>query len=377
MSPPAPVEEWSSNSCAPDAAARPDSETQIAGLVFAVLVVDPRQVVRSVNPAAEDLLGKSASRMEGARLFDIVRLEDSHVADYLAAGNAPLVARGVMLRTEDRDGRFNVTASPVPGFEGWRTITLSESGQDDGEGADQRMLRTPAVLAHEIKNPLSAIRGAGQLIARKLDAKDRPLARMIGDEVDRIARLIDRMQRLGSETPDPVGPVNLHSTIRNAIATVQAAAPDAPAIVEEFDPSLPPVLASADALEQVLINLLSNARDACSDAREPKVAVRTRFVGGLTFRSLLPGRALNLPIEVCVTDNGPGIDPAVRDQIFQPFVSSKPHGQGLGLALVRKLLGDMHGRISHERDERAGLTLFRIRLAVANAGADEPEGPPA
>ena len=346
--------------------AMPDAATQLAGMIFAVMLVDPDLVIRQANPATEDLLGRSAKRMIGCRLDEVLTFEDERVANSFTAAEARLLARNTLLRSGNRAGRFNLTASPLSSHEGWRVVTLSDSKQDDSGGEDGgRALRAPQVLAHEIKNPLSAIRGAGQLLARKLDDKDKPLAHMIGDEVDRIARLADRMQRLGSETPDPVAPLNLHETIRGAMATVRAADPQGAPLVEEFDPSLPSVLANGDALEQVLINLLANARDACRAAGQPQVSVQTRFVGGLKLRALLPGRSIALPIEIAVSDNGPGIDPALTDQIFEPFVSSKPQGQGLGLALVRKLLRDMNGRIVHDRDEPAGLTYFRIRIPVA------------
>jgi two-component system nitrogen regulation sensor histidine kinase GlnL len=138
-------------------------------------------------------------------------------------------------------------------------------------------------------------------------------------------------------------------------------------IREEFDPSLPPVLANRDALEQVLINLISNGRDAACGRGEPGVVpgvviVQTRFVSGLAFSAIRNGRAVALPIEITISDNGPGIDPALRDHIFEPFVSSKPSGQGLGLSLVRKLVRDMNGNVSHDRDARAGFTHFRLHL---------------
>jgi two-component system nitrogen regulation sensor histidine kinase GlnL len=134
---------------------------------------------------------------------------------------------------------------------------------------------------------------------------------------------------------------------------------------EEFDPSLPPVLANEGALVQVLINLISNARDACEDAKDPEIVLRTRFVSGLVMNVIRLGRPVKLPIEVQVSDNGPGIDPALRDHIFEPFVSSKKNGQGLGLALVNKLVRDMDGRIGHERDESGGWTHFRVHLPMA------------
>lgn len=115
----------------------------------------------------------------------------------------------------------------------------------------------------------------------------------------------------------------------------------------------------------MLINLVANARDACQGARTPEIVVRTRFVSGLARNVMRLGRRVKLPIEVQVSDNGPGVDPALRDHIFEPFVSSKKNGQGLGLALVNKLVRDMDGRIGHERDEAGGWTHFRVHLPVA------------
>jgi two-component system nitrogen regulation sensor histidine kinase GlnL len=138
-------------------------------------------------------------------------------------------------------------------------------------------------------------------------------------------------------------------------------------IEEEFDPSLPAVMGSPDALVQVLINLLANAREASRDAAKPRVMVRTRFASGLQLHSAADGEPVRVPIELRISDNGPGIDPAMRDHIFEPFVTTKKTGQGLGLALVRKLVRDMNGRISHDRDEAGGWTHFRVHLPLADA----------
>jgi two-component system nitrogen regulation sensor histidine kinase GlnL len=137
-------------------------------------------------------------------------------------------------------------------------------------------------------------------------------------------------------------------------------------LVEEFDPSLPPVMANEGALEQVIINLLANASEACSGRENAMITVRTRYVSGLIFNAMRPGRSVRLPIELSVSDNGPGIPRDLRDHVFEPFVSGKKGGQGLGLALVHRLVRDMDGRIAHERDERAGLTHFRVHLPVAS-----------
>jgi two-component system, NtrC family, nitrogen regulation sensor histidine kinase GlnL len=356
----------------------PDSRSQISGMIFAVLLIDADGVITEVNHAAESLLGTSASRLIGTRLIDRIGPLDIRVEARLKQSDEALVARDLAITTGGSDARINLTVSPLGSFPGWRVVTLSEIGHEDPvhQQGGEAMLGAPAVLAHEIKNPLAAIRGAGQLIARKLPDADKKLARMITDEVDRIARLIDRMQQLGSTRTGAVEPCNPHEAIRSAIATMRAAssALGEVTITEEFDPSLPPVLANRDALEQVLINLVSNARDAAmgqgvgqseGGARGAEIVVQTRFVSGLAFSAIRQGRAVPLPIEITVSDNGPGIDPALRDHVFEPFVSSKPSGQGLGLSLVRKLVRDMSGNISHERDSRAGLTHFRLHLPQA------------
>ena len=346
---------------------RPDAQAQIAGLIFAVLLVDEQLVVTEANHAAEMMLGRSAKRMLGADLFDVMPIGEQRLRERLGTSDEQLIARGIALDLTGIERVVNLTASPLPTHPGWRVVTLSDAKPSESEADElaDAELRAPAILAHEIKNPLAAIRGAGQLISRKLEEKDRPLARMISDEVDRIARLIDRMQQLGSRTVEPVEPVNLHAVIRGALASVRTAGTNGVQLIEEFDPSLPPVLANADALEQVLINLVSNARDAADGADDAQVTVRTRFVSGLVFNAIRLGKSIRLPIEVTVSDNGGGIDPTIRAHVFEPFVSGKKSGQGLGLALVRKLVKDMDGRIHHERDEKLGLTHFRIHLPVA------------
>jgi two-component system nitrogen regulation sensor histidine kinase GlnL len=118
-------------------------------------------------------------------------------------------------------------------------------------------------------------------------------------------------------------------------------------------------------LVQVLINLIANAADACRKVAEPRIVIRTRFASGLQLHIDADGSTVRLPIELRVTDNGVGIDPAMRDHLFEPFVTTKKSGQGLGLALVRRLVRDMKGRVGHDRDEAAGLTHFRLHFAVA------------
>lgn len=345
----------------------PDARAQLSALIFAVLLLDEDDTIVEANHAAEEMLGRSARKLCEKRLWDVVGISDQRLTDNLSATDARIVARGVTIATAVGERRVNISSSPMQGEGGWRVLTLSDAGQpeNDEDETERVELRAPAVLAHEIKNPLSAIRGASQLLERRVAGKDKPLAKMISTEVDRIAELIDRMQQLGASPIEITGPCNLHAAIRNAMATVRTGRAVACELVEEFDPSLPPVAADQGALEQVLINLIANACDASAGLEAPSVTVRTRFVSGLIFNTVRFGKATRLPIEITIMDRGPGIDPALRDHVFEPFVSSKPHGQGLGLALVRKLIRDMGGRISHDRDERAGETHFRINLPVA------------
>ena len=353
----------------------PDLARLIASLPQAMLVIDPARVIAHANPAAEHLIGQSASRIIGQALDHTLHFEDALIEDRLNDGDAQLLARDAMVRVRERPARaMEVMTAPVVDHPGWQIIvmqeiagvdalTIGEAGAGEGQGM---ALRAPEILAHEIKNPLAAIRGAAQLLTRRLDDADRTLTGLIAAEVDRIAKLIDQMQTLSRRTAEPIGPCNLHEAVRRSIAIMAAAGAenggdDDAGIEEEFDPSLPPVMGSSHVLVQVLINLLSNAREACKGAKTPRIVVRTRFASGLQLHGAGSDGPVRLPIELRVSDNGPGIDPAVRDHIFEPFVTSKKSGQGLGLALVRKLVRDMNGRITHDRDE-AGWTHFRVHL---------------
>ena len=350
----------------------PELQRQVASLPLAILLLAPGQKIASANPAAEQLLGQSARRLAGRPLLDVLGFDQPHMARRLGDSESPVSAREIGVTVGGLGTRrLDVTVAPVIDAPGWQMLTLHDSsaaeamGEDAG-GAGDALLRAPEVLAHEIKNPLAGIRGAAQLLGRKLGESDRALTRLIAEEVDRIAALIDRMQTLSRRTTAALEPCNLHEAVRRASAVLGAAQGNAARIEEEFDPSLPQVMGNGDVLVQVLINLLANAREACDSAAQPRVAVRTRFASGLQLHSTLGGKPLRLPIELRVSDNGPGVDPAMRDRIFDPWVTTKTTGQGLGLALVRKLVGEMNGRISYERDETGGWTHFRLHMPLAS-----------
>jgi len=353
--------------------AGPDAARQLATLPLAVVLLAPGLRINSANPAAEQFFGQGRRRLSGRKLTEMLGF-DQQLAERIADSETPVSARDIEVSLAGGGPRrIDITVSPLIDEPGWQLLTIhdntaTEALGDDPGGAELAALRGPEILAHEIKNPLAGIRGAAQLLGRKVGEKERALTSLIADEVDRIATLIDQMQTLSRRTPVPLEPCNLHEAIRRAIAVLEAAQTspgNSLKIEEEFDPSLPSVLGSPDALVQVLINLLSNAREACKGMERPRIVVRTRFASGLQLRATESGQPVRLPIELRVSDNGPGVEPAMRDHIFEPFVTSKKTGQGLGLPLVRKLVRDMNGRIGHERDEANGWTHFRVHLPLA------------
>jgi two-component system, NtrC family, nitrogen regulation sensor histidine kinase GlnL len=358
--------------------AAPDAQRLLASLPLAVVVLAPGQSVSAANPVAEQFFGQSLRRLSGRALGELMSFADARLAARLEDDQAPVSARDVAVTVAGQgQRRVDLATAPLLDQPGWQILTLNDSTTagalgDDRRGDDFAALRAPEVLAHEIKNPLAGIRGAAQLLARTAGPKEQALTTLIAEEVDRVAKLIDQMQTLSRRTAAPVAACNLHEAVRRASAVLDVGG-GGPVIGEEFDPSLPPVLGSADGLVQVLINLLSNAREASRTARDPRVIVRTRFASGLQFHAPGSGKPVRLPIELRVSDNGPGIDPAIRDHLFEPFVSSKKSGQGLGLALVRKLVRDMNGRIGHERDDAAGWTHFRVHLPLAGDASGKRE----
>ena len=354
---------------------RPDPQRLISSLPLAVLLVAPDLTIAGTNPAAEQILGQSARRLLGKRVDSQVVFSESHVAARLGETDAQLYARDSAVRIGGQTRRLDVILAPVAGHPGWQMLILHEQiGVEalggERRGGDTAPLRAPDVLAHEIKNPLAGIRGAAQLLARSGDARQRELTTLITSEVDRVTKLIDQMQTLSRRSAAPQTAFNVHEALRRAVAVLSTGGKPMPGVEEEFDPSLPPVMCSPDALVQVVLNLIGNAREACAQGAEPRILIRTRFASGIRLHGISGEPPLPLPIEIRVSDNGPGIDPELGDRIFEPFVSGKPHGQGLGLALVHKLVREMSGRITHDRDDAAGLTHFRVHLPVAERRTD-------
>src|SRR5271166_3922750 len=254
-----------------------------------------------------------------------------------------------------------------------RSIAEKMDRQLTHRGAARSVSALAAMLAHEIKNPLSGIRGAAQLLEQSVGDDDRGLTRLICEEADRIVKLVDRMEVFTDERPVEREPVNIHVVLEHVKRLTHSGFARHIKFVEEYDPSLPSVLANRDQLIQVFLNLVKNAAEAIGEsAGDGEIALSTAFRPGV--RLSLPGSKtrVSLPLEFCVKDNGPGVPEDLLLHLFDPFVTTKPSGSGLGLALAAKIIGDHGGIIECESQPRR--TVFRVLMPMYAGDNAVPHG---
>lgn len=336
-----------------------------------ILVVEGDGTIVFVNLQAQHFFEAGEIALVGRRLDSFVPADSPMVAliDKVFVEGHSMAEFGVTLETP-RIGRraVSVTVGPMGDPPTAVVLALHEvsiarriDNQLTHRNAARSVTAMAAMLAHEVKNPLSGIRGAAQLLEQDASEADQVLTRLICDEADRIVALVNRMEDFGESRPTERGPVNIHMVLEHVRRLAQSGFARHVRFVEHYDPSLPPVFGNRDHLVQVMLNLIKNAAEAVP-ADGGEIVLSTAYQRGVSVA--VPGTEgrMNLPIAVSVRDNGEGIPEDLRAHLFDPFVTTKQHGTGLGLALVAKIVGDHGGVI--EFDSRPQRTDVRLSLPI-------------
>jgi two-component system nitrogen regulation sensor histidine kinase GlnL len=348
--------------------------SQILGaLPIAVAMLDENDAFVFLNYTAEEFFGSSSARLLGQPLTDLLPVDHPvFLVLERARRDGLTVAEHDMVMESPKLSRrgASIQAAPLPDVPGCVVLTLQDSSaaraldqQMSARNAARSITGMAAILAHEVKNPLSGIRGAAQLLETSAPAADRELAVLIRDEADRIRAMVERMETFGEKKLERQA-VNIHRVLEHVRKLAGSGFAARIKFVESYDPSLPHVHGNRDQLIQVLLNLVKNAAEAIDgmDRSDGEIHLTTGFQHGVRLSAVSKRGRANLPLFVAVRDNGPGIPEDIRRHLFEPFISTKATGSGLGLALVAKIVADHGGLI--DVDSRPGRTEFRINLPV-------------
>ena len=345
----------------------------LAALPHSVLVVSADLSLKFLNQAAEDLLGQSATNLLGKNLRELPFFGEkwTKICEKVAQ-------TGERIRLFEQELQFfqettRVSAHILPIANGYIMLTLEK--QDGAQklaawNTKNEVIRASgmmaAMLAHEVKNPLSGIRGAAQLLKSEVAPEQQPLATLICKETDRICDLLTQMEIFTAGSPTR-SEINIHEVLQYVISVARSGFAQHISFSERYDPSLPPVLAHRDLLVQMFLNLVKNAAEAIAETPNPTITISTYYQTGYRLD------ATSLPIAVDIEDNGAGIADNLRDNLFEPFFSSKAEGRGLGLAIVAKIAGDLRAsvEIGEKKDAHKDCgAKFTIRLPMVDFRQD-------
>jgi two-component system nitrogen regulation sensor histidine kinase GlnL len=350
------------------------SDAVLDALPHPVIMISADGRIANANAAAESFFEASLPLLRRHMLRELVPFGSPLLAliEQVRARGAAVNEYKVDLGTPRNPGErlVDLHVAPLPERADHVVVMLQERTIADKmdrqlthRGAARSVIALAAMLAHEIKNPLSGIRGAAQLLEQSVGDDDRSLTRLICEEADRIVKLVDRMEVFTDERPIEREPVNIHVVLEHVKRLTHSGFARHIKFLEDYDPSLPPVLANRDQLIQVFLNLMKNAAEAIGEsASDGEISLSTAFRPGVRLSLAGSKTRVSLPLEFCVKDNGPGVAEDLLPHLFDPFVTTKPSGSGLGLALAAKIIGDHGGIIECESQPRR--TVFRVLMPV-------------
>jgi two-component system nitrogen regulation sensor histidine kinase GlnL len=348
-----------------------------------VLLVDGGGEILDANTAAQNFFQASTTMLQRHPLAYFVPFGSPLLAliDHVRQRGAPVNEYRVDVGTPRNGGEHVVDIYATPSIDRANAVVVVLQERSMADKIDRQLTHRSAarsvsglaaMLAHEIKNPLSGIRGAAQLLEASVDDEDRALTRLIRDETDRIVKLVDRMEVFSDDRPIEREPLNIHVILDHVRRLAKSGFARAIRIGDEYDPSLPQVFGNRDQLVQVFLNLVKNAAESIGTSGDGEIVLTTAYKPG--FRLSVPGNPsrVTLPLEFCVRDNGAGVAEELVPHLFEPFVTTKANGTGLGLALVAKIVRDHGGVIECESQSRR--TVFRVLMpAYAGAGGATKE----